>query len=73
MDLNNPGDNPEYPQQWYRPLCWGLAREIAGMFDAVWTAEMNQNLLESLAMAHEADSETTSFYFQPYAGDPFSP
>lgn len=73
MDFNNPGDNPEYPQQWYRPLCWGLAREIAGMFDAVWTAEMNQNLLESLAMAHEADTETTSFFFQPYAGDPFSP
>lgn len=73
MDFNNPGDNPEYPQQWYRPLCWGLSREIAGMFDAVWTPEMNQNLMESLAMAHEADTETTSFYFQPYAGDPYSP
>lgn len=73
MDFNNPGDNPEYPQQWYRPLCWGLAREIAGMFDAIWTEDMNLNYQEACAMAREADTETTSFYFQPYADSPFSP
>lgn len=73
MDFNNPGDNPEYPQQWYRPLCWGLAREIAGMFDAVWTQDMDFNYREAVAMAREADSETTSMYFQVNAGDPFSP
>lgn len=73
MDLNNPGDNPEYPQQWYRALCWGLAREIAGMFDAVWTQDMDLNYRESMAMAREADSETTSIYFQPNSTDPFSP
>lgn len=73
MDFNNPGDNPEYPQQWYRALCWGLAREIAGMFDAVWTEDMALNYGESMAMAREADTEVTSFYFQPYADSPFSP
>jgi hypothetical protein len=73
MDFNNPGDNPEYPQQWYRPLCWGLAREICGMFDAVWTQDMDLNYRESMAMAREADTETTSFYFQPFADSPFSP
>ena len=73
MDFNNPGDNPEYPQQWYRPLCWGLSREIAGMFDAIWTQDMDLNYRESMAMAREADTETTSFYFQPYADSPFSP
>lgn len=73
MDFNNPGDNPEYPQQWYRPLCWGLAREIAGMFDAIWTQDMSQNYQEACAMAREADTETTSFFFQPYADSPFSP
>jgi hypothetical protein len=73
MDFNNPGDNPEYPQQWYRPLCWGLAREICGMFDAIWTPDMDQNYREAMAMAREADTETTSFYFQPYAESPFSP
>ena len=73
MDLVNPGDNPEYPQQWYRPLCWGLAREIAGMFDAVWTPEMQQNYMEACAMAREADSDTTTFYFQRDAGSPYDP
>lgn len=73
MDFNNPGDNPEYPQQWYRPLCWGLSREICGMFDAIWTQDMDLNYRESMAMAREADTETTSFYFQPYAESPFSP
>lgn len=73
MDFNNPTDNPEYPQQWYRPLCWGLAREICGMYDAIWTQDMDLNYRESMAMAREADSETTSFYFQPYAESPFSP
>ena len=73
MDLNNPGDNPEYPQQWYRALCWGLSREICGMFDAVWSQEMDLNYRESCASAREADAETTSIYFQPNSGDPFSP
>ena len=73
MDFNNPGDNPEYPQQWYRALCWGLAREIAGMFDAIWTPDMTANWAEACAMAREADTEATSVYFQPYSNDPFSP
>lgn len=64
-DFVNPTDNPEYPQQWYRALCWGGSKEIAPMFDAVWTKEMEDNLNQSVAMAREADSETTSLYFQP--------
>ena len=72
MDFNNPGDNPEYPQQWFRALCWGLSREICGMFDAIWTQDMDLNYRESMAMAREADTEVTSFYFQPYAESPFS-
>lgn len=63
MDFVNPGDNPEYPQQWYRPLCWGLSREIAGMFDADWTKDMDLNYREAMAMAREGDPETTSMYF----------
>ena len=43
------------------------------MFDAVWTEDMSQNYLESVAMAREPDSEVTSFYFQPNAGSPFEP
>lgn len=67
MDLNNPTDNPEYPQQWYRALCWGLSREICAMFDAEWTTDMDLNYREALAMAREADSETTALYFAPNA------
>jgi hypothetical protein len=65
MDLNNPSDNPEYPQQWYRALCWGLSREIAPMFDAEWSRESEALLQDSLSMAREQDSETSSLYFQP--------
>ncbi len=71
MDFNNPGDNPEYPQQWYRALCWGLSKEICGMFDATWTKDMEDNKNEAIAFAKEADSETTSLYFQPNAIDPY--
>lgn len=67
MDFVNPGDSPEYPQQWYRALCWGLSREICGMFDADWSDDMDSNYRESVAMARESYSETTTFYFQPDA------
>lgn len=63
MDFVNPGDAPEYPQPWYRPLCWGLSREICGMFDADWTVDMDKNYMEAMAMAREGDPETTSMYF----------
>lgn len=63
MDFVNPGDAPEYPQQWYRPLCWGLSREICGMFDADWTKDMDLNYREAMAMAREGDAETSSMYF----------
>jgi len=71
MDINNPLDVPEYPQQWFRALCWGLSKEIAPMFNAVWTKEMDDNRRDSLAMAQEADAETTSMYFQPGDANPW--
>lgn len=64
MDFVNPGDNPEYPQQWYRALCWGLSREICAMFDGEWTKDMDSNLIESLSMARQADVGTSSLYFE---------
>ena len=73
QDFDNATDNPEYPQQWYRALTWGLARDIAPMFDCEWTQEMEANATDAMAMAREADSEVTSFYFQPNAGSPYDP
>lgn len=63
MDLNNPGDNVEYPQQWYRALSWGLSKEIAPMFDAEWGPTEDANLKDALAMAREPDSETSPLFF----------
>lgn len=67
MDLVNYSDNPEYPQQWYRALCWGLTREICPMFDAEYTEDIKENLLESLGMARQGDPETTTLYFEANA------
>lgn len=64
MDFVNAGDNPEYPQQWFRALCWGLSREICGMFDATWSKDMDSNYSESMAMARQPDPEVDSSYFQ---------
>jgi hypothetical protein len=63
MDIVNPGDNVEYPQQWYRALGWGLAKDTAAMFDCPWTKDMEDNHDQSIAMAKEADSEITRIYF----------
>ena len=73
QDFNNPLDNPEYSAEWYRALCWGLSREIAPMFNAPWTQEMNDIFNDALATAREVNPETTEFYFQRFAGSPWQP
>lgn len=70
MDFDTATDNPEYPQQWYRALCWGLGKDIAPMFDAEWTENMESNFTMALAMAQEADGETTSMHFTLGGDDP---
>jgi len=69
QDFLNPGDAPDYPQQWYRALVLGLGRSICGMFDCVWTADLKEDLTEALAIARQADPATTDVYFQVNAGD----
>lgn len=71
QDFVNPGDAPDYPQQWYRPLVYGLGREIAGMFDCAWTADLQQNLTDSLAIAKQTDPENTNVYFQVAGEEPY--
>jgi hypothetical protein len=65
QDFVNTTDNPELPQEWYRPLCWGLTKEIAPMFNKQFSADMATNLAESLAFAQQKDADTTTLYFQP--------
>lgn len=63
-DFTTAADSPEYPQRWFRALCWGLSKEIAGMFDAEWTNDMNDNYREAVAMAREPDGDKTMMFFQ---------
>ena len=64
QDFNNPLDTPEYPQQWYMALCWGLTKQIAPMFNLPFTSDMKELHNEAIAMAREAYPETSSMYFQ---------
>ena len=64
QDFNNPKDTPEYPQDWFLPLTWGLAKQIAPMFSSPWTPEMEGNYTMSLAIAQKRDPERTVLYFQ---------
>ncbi len=65
QDFVNGSDTPYYPQEWYRPLCWGLAKECAPMFNAPWGQTEESNFKDSLAIAKMKDPEVVSAYFQP--------
>ena len=73
QDLVNPGDAPDYPQQWYAPLCLGFAKQFAPMFDCEWTKTMEDNLQEALAIAKQTDAAISDVYFEPNAEGPYSP
>jgi hypothetical protein len=73
QDLVNPGDAPDYPQQWYAPLCLGFGKQFAPMFDCEWTKTMEENLQEALAIAKQTDAATTDVFFEPNAEGPYSP
>lgn len=63
--FNNPTDNPEYSAEWFDPLCWGLSKRAAPMFNMPWTQLMQDNYTESLAIARHKGPEKTSLFFQP--------
>ncbi len=65
QDFNNPTDNPDFPIQWAMPLSWELSKQIAPMFNAIWTNEMEENRKIALAQAMRADAEVSEVYFQP--------
>lgn len=57
-------DTPDYPQEWYLALVTGLAINIAPAYEMPVTQEMKDNFASALAMAREANPETTSLFFQ---------
>ena len=64
QDFVNNTDTPYYPQEWYLPLCWGLAKQCAPMFNAKWTPEMESNYNDALGIAKHKDPEIETRYFQ---------
>jgi len=67
QDVLSASDNFEYPQEWFLPLALGLSKQIAPMFNATWTALMQNNYDEALAIARRKDPERVTMYFQPGA------
>lgn len=65
MDFNNPGDAPEFPQEWFDHLCWTLSLRIHSMFDVDWTQGMQEAFQQATGLAREANPQTTQAYFQP--------
>lgn len=65
-DFDAATDTPDYPQQWYRALHFGLAVDIWG---TARQGEPTKRLIglrdEAIAMARNQDVETTVAYFQP--------
>jgi hypothetical protein len=71
QDFVNPGDAPDYPQEWYRPLVLGHGKDIAGMFDCAWTQDLEDNLRESLAIARQGNPENSAVYFEVDGDGPY--
>ena len=64
QDFVNPQDTPEYPQEWYLALSWGLAKQIAPSYGANWTPLMESNYQMALAIAQRKDPQVETMYFQ---------
>ena len=65
MDFDNPGDAPEYPQEYYLDLVWELALQICGMFDADWTPDRQAAYSVATTRAREGTTpEESADYFQ---------
>jgi len=59
-----PSENLEYPQEYFRALSWLLSREICPMFLGVWTPLMEELSKESVAIATNKNTKTSTLYFR---------
>lgn len=65
QDITNPNDTTCYPQEWFLALVWGLAEQIAPMFNAPWTENRAKNAARALAIAQKKEPERVAMYFEP--------
>jgi hypothetical protein len=65
QDFDNPGDAPEFPQEWFNHLSWSLTLACHAMFEVDWTQGMQAAYSTATMPAREANAATTETYFQP--------
>lgn len=65
MDFNNPGDAPEFPQEWFWHLSWMLSLGICPMFDGDWTADRQLAFGLATTQAREGNPQVSAAFFQP--------
>lgn len=65
-DFDALADTPDYPQEWFRALKFQLAMDLWGEYkDGDPPSWMKLQRDESVAIAQNANPETTDIYFQP--------
>lgn len=67
QDFDNPGDQPDFPQEWINPIVWNLAVEIAPEYDIPPQRFqlLKQEATEKLERVFGWDREPESVYFGP--------
>lgn len=64
-DLDSSTNDLVYPQVWFAALEWGLAKRIAPSFQKPWGQDKQDIYQEALAIARNADPETSNLCFEP--------
>lgn len=64
-DFDAAADTPDYPQEWFRALSAQLAIDLCPSYKIVVSQELKLIRDESLAIAQNANPETSNLYFQP--------
>ena len=69
QNFDNPGDAPEFPQEWFNHLSWTLTLMAHSMFDVEWTQGMQAAYSSATMPAREANASVTAAYFLPEGED----
>lgn len=66
-DFDAINDTPDYPQEWFKALCWGLARDIWPKFwtSKKWPDDYERRYIETLAIARQSNPENSTLFFEP--------
>ncbi len=64
-DFDSATDEPDYPQEWFRPLVYQLAMDWAGSFGVGITVDLKLKRDESLMLAQNVNPENADVFFEP--------